>query len=253
MLVREELRSEMMRVNLTDRRDLLEAGRRLAARGRLDAPGDVFHLTFDELKRALLEDGFDARGAAARERARLAAWRRVEVPNRFASEEASALGRDDAAQAPPGELLQGLAVSPGEVEGPARLLRSPDDEGKMRPGDILVAPATDPGWTPLFASAAGVVVEIGGVMSHSATVAREYGLPCVANIEGALERLRDGDLVRVDGARGTVQVLARGADASNCSHYWRCRAPGSTAASNPSRGRRWHLSLPGRSGGAGAG
>jgi hypothetical protein len=86
MLVREELRSEMMRLNHVSRRD--ELGRRLVARGRLDAADDVFRLTFDELARVLLDEGFDARGAVARERARLAAWSRAEVPNRFASEEA---------------------------------------------------------------------------------------------------------------------------------------------------------------------
>jgi pyruvate,water dikinase len=82
----------------------------------------------------------------------------------------------------------------------------------MARGGILVAPATDPGWTPLFARAAGVVVEIGGVMSHAATVAREYGLPCVSNVEEAVARLRDGDLVRVDGTRGTIEILERAAD-----------------------------------------
>jgi pyruvate,water dikinase len=106
-------------------------------------------------------------------------------------------------------LLAGTAVSPGEVEGPACILRSPEDHPKMRTGGILVAPTTDPGWTPIFARAAGVVVELGGVMSHAGTVAREYGLPCVSNVDDATRRLRDGDLLRVDGTRGTVEVVRR--------------------------------------------
>jgi pyruvate,water dikinase len=72
-----------------------------------------------------------------------------------------------------------------------------------------VAPTTDPGWTPIFARAVGVVVEMGGVMSHAATVAREYGLPCVSNVDGAIWRVRDGDLLRVDGTRGRIEVLER--------------------------------------------
>jgi pyruvate,water dikinase len=79
----------------------------------------------------------------------------------------------------------------------------------MPTGAVLVAPATDPGWTPLFARAAAVVVEIGGLFSHAATVAREYGLPAVSNVEGVTDLLRDGDVVRVDGARGVVEVLQR--------------------------------------------
>jgi phosphohistidine swiveling domain-containing protein len=104
-------------------------------------------------------------------------------------------------------VLRGLAVSPGEVEGDGALAplagRRGEDEAGRRPGGT----ATDPGWTPLFARAAGAVVEIGGVTSHSATVVREHGLPCAANVEGALERLRDGERVCVDGSRGTVEVL----------------------------------------------
>jgi pyruvate,water dikinase len=209
MLVREELRSAMMKRHMATRQMLLDAGRRLVARGQLDSADEIFHLAPDELERTLLDPGFDARGAVARERARIAGWRRLEVPPRFTSEEVASFRR----RGPPPEsadaLLRGTAVSPGEVEGPACVLRSPDDAAKMVTGGILVAPTTDPGWTPVFARAAGVVVELGGVMSHAATVAREYGLPCVSNVDGATGRLRDGDLLRVDGTRGTVEVLAR--------------------------------------------
>lgn len=209
MQLREELRSEWMRDWGQARRDLLELGQRLVARGGLELVDEVFHLTVDELERALRDPTFDARSAVARQRARIAAWRRIEVPNRFTSEEAAAFPRRGVTNVAGGTLLRGTAVSPGEVEGPACVLRSPGDEARMRPGGILVAPATDPGWTPLFARAAGVVVELGGVMSHSATVAREYGLPCVSNVVGAIHRLRDGDLLRVDGTHGTIEILQR--------------------------------------------
>jgi pyruvate,water dikinase len=209
MLLREELRSEWMRDWELVRRDLLELGRRAVERGRLDAVDDLFHLTSDEAERALRDPAFDARSAVARERARIGAWRRIEVPNRFTGGEVASFQRGGATAAGDETVLRGTAVSPGEVEGRACVLRSPDDEAKMGRGGILVAPATNPGWAPLFARAAGVVVELGGVMSHAATVAREYGLPCVSNVDGAVAKLRDGDLVRVDGTHGTVEILER--------------------------------------------
>ncbi|MGB8930260.1 MAG: PEP/pyruvate-binding domain-containing protein [Anaeromyxobacteraceae bacterium] len=210
MLVREELRSAMALQRHRMRLALLELGRRLNDRGRLDAVDEVFHLTLEELERAVRDPAFDARGAVARERARIAAWRRIEVPNRFTSEEVPGLGRLGAAAAGGATLLRGTAVSPGMAEGRACVLRSADDGAKLALGGILVAHSTDPGWTPLFARAVGVVVELGGVMSHSATVAREYGLPSVSNVDGAIAKLRDGDLLRVDGTHGTVEILERG-------------------------------------------
>jgi pyruvate,water dikinase len=209
MLVREELRSAMTLHTYLVRRIGLELGRRLVGRGQIDAAADVAHLDWAELQRAVRDPGFDARGAIARERARVAAWRRIEVPASFRSEDVPSFPRRGAP--PPGSdaVLRGTAVSPGEVIGPACVLRTPADEAKMRIGGILVAPSTDPGWTPIFARAAGVVVELGGVMSHAATVAREYGMPCVSNVDGATWRVRDGDLLRVDGMHGTVEVLQR--------------------------------------------
>ena len=209
MLMREELRCEWMRDWFLLRLDLLEMGRRLVARGRLDSVDDMFHLTYDELERALRDPSLDALSAVARARSRIAAWRRIEVPNRFTSEEVASFPRRGATSTRTENLLRGTAVSPGEVEGRGCVLRSPDDEAKLERGGILIAPATDPGWTPLFARAAGIVVELGGVMSHAATVAREYGLPCVSNIDDATARLRDGDLLRLDGTHGTVEILGR--------------------------------------------
>lgn len=208
--LREEVRYQWMRDWALVRADLLELGRRLVSRGRVDAVDDMFHLTLEELERSLRDGALDARARIARQRARIAAWRRIEVPNRFTTEEAAAFLRHGATTAGADALLAGTAVSPGLVEGRACVLRSPHDEAKMVRGGILVAPATDPGWTPIFARAAGVVVEIGGVMSHAATVAREYGLPCVSNVDGAVARLRDGDLLRVDGTHGAVEILERG-------------------------------------------
>jgi pyruvate,water dikinase len=209
MLVREELRSAMTLQTLLSRRVGLELGRRLVDRGQLDAAADVQFLAWEEFLRTVRDPGFDARGAAARERARIAAWRRVEVPPAFRSEDVPGFPRRGAAPAGGETVLRGTAVSPGEVLAPACVLRTPGDAAKMRTGGVLVAPSTDPGWMPILARSAAVVVELGGVLSHAATVAREYGLPCVSNVDGATRRLRDGDLLRVDGTHGVVEVIAR--------------------------------------------
>jgi pyruvate,water dikinase len=100
--------------------------------------------------------------------------------------------------------LAGEGVSPGVARGPVKVLHAPDEK-PVAPGDVLVARATDPGWTPLFVNAAAVVLEIGGTLQHGALVAREYGKPCVVGIERATERLADGAIVEVDGAAGIVR------------------------------------------------
>lgn len=105
-----------------------------------------------------------------------------------------------------GPHLQGHGASPGVVRGPVRVLSSPDEARGLEPGEILVTRTTDVGWTPLFLAAAGVVTELGGPLSHAAIVARELGVPCVVNAAGATVRLRDGDIVRLDGQRGIVEI-----------------------------------------------
>ena len=103
--------------------------------------------------------------------------------------------------------LTGQPVSGGGVEGEVVVVRDPGDFGRMKRGAILVAPATDPSWTPLFTLASGVIVEVGGVLSHASTIAREYGLPALANVKNATKRLRTGDRVRLDAVNGIVHRL----------------------------------------------
>jgi pyruvate,water dikinase len=112
-----------------------------------------------------------------------------------------------AADAPAGGArLRGQGISAGVVRGPVRVVHRLEDGAALRPGEILVASATDPGWTPLFGRAAGLVLEMGGMLSHGAVVAREYGLPGVVNVADAASRLSDGQVVTVDGGRGLVFV-----------------------------------------------
>lgn len=211
MALRERLRSELMMDCAELRDDLRALGRRWAAEGRLDLGDDVLHLEPHELARAVDDRGLDLRALVRRELARRAAWRRVELPNRFATEEADRIAGCSLGALADGDTLTGTAVSPGVAEAQVCVLRAPEEGAQMPTGAVLVAPATDPGWTPLFARASAVVVEVGGLFSHAATVAREYGLPAVSNVDGATERLRDGDVVRVDGARGLVAVVSRAA------------------------------------------
>ncbi len=99
--------------------------------------------------------------------------------------------------------LTGVAVCGGTATGPVRPLREPDP-ARLRDGEILVAPSTDPGWTPLFLTASGLVMEMGGAMSHGAVVAREYGIPAVVGVPDATERITTGQQIMVDGSTGAV-------------------------------------------------
>ena len=110
-------------------------------------------------------------------------------------------------QRQPGSVIKGAGASSGRVTGPARVLRGPGDFGQMQPGDVLVARITTPAWTPLFAMASAVVTDVGGPLSHSSIVAREYGIPAVLGTGVATQRLTSGQQVRVDGDAGTVTMV----------------------------------------------
>jgi pyruvate,water dikinase len=103
------------------------------------------------------------------------------------------------------EALRGVPASPGRVTGPARMIRDLEEFDRLQPGDVLVAPVTTPAWTPLFARAAAVITDTGGLGSHSSIVAREYGIPAVIGTGDATARLRDGQQVTVDGNAGFVE------------------------------------------------
>ena len=103
--------------------------------------------------------------------------------------------------------LKGMAASPGIVEGVARVLRSPDQLGELKKGDILVTPVTAPSWAPIFGKISAAVTDIGGMMSHAAIVCREYGLPAVTGTGNASAKIKTGMRLRVDGNTGTVTIL----------------------------------------------
>ena len=105
-----------------------------------------------------------------------------------------------------GNVIKGLGASAGKVTATARLLFSPEDFGRMKQGDVLVAVTTTPAWTPLFTMASAVVTDIGGPLSHSSIVAREYGIPAVLATGNATRHIRDGQTITVDGGAGTVEL-----------------------------------------------
>ena len=116
-------------------------------------------------------------------------------------------GRTGIAVSDSGDVLHGVPGCPGVVTGTARVILDPTDPMALEPGDILIAPFTDPAWTPLFVPAAGVVVNVGAQVSHAIIVSRELGIPCVVSVIGATESIPDGATVTVDGGAGTVTVL----------------------------------------------
>jgi pyruvate,water dikinase len=183
-------------------------GLRLAAEGLLDEVDDVWLLERPELRTALAEP-LDARGIVAARREELERGRR-EGPKPYLGEPPA--GGERAAiverfYGSTGSALQGAGASPGRTEGTARVVAGPEDFSRIQSGDVLVARTTTPAWTPLFPALAALVTETGGVLSHAAVVAREYGLPAVVGAAGATDAIPDGSRIRVDGGTGTVTIL----------------------------------------------
>ena len=186
-------------------RELLwEVGEDLAKAGRLERGEDVFFLSLPEARAALA--GEDLR-LVVRER-RIDYERELErrrVPRVLLSDGTTPTVEARGAPEEEDGLLRGTAASGGVVVGAARVVLDPS-VAALEPGEILVTPSTDPGWTPLFLTAGGLVMEMGGAMSHGAVVAREYGIPAVVGVPDATERIVTGQRITVDGAAGTIAV-----------------------------------------------
>ncbi|WNG16996.1 phosphoenolpyruvate synthase [Cystobacter fuscus] len=205
MGLREHPKFLLVRVLELVRDAVLEAGTLLVQRGTLATADEVFLFRFEELLAALeAERAPDLRPLAEERRATLRRDTKRAPPFVMSSEgEIPVLAvREDL---PPG-ALSGTAASAGVVEGRARVVLDPARE-VLHAGEILVAPHTDPGWTPLFVHASGLVTEVGGLMTHGSVVAREYGIPAVVSVAGATRRIHTGQRIRVDGTRGLVEVL----------------------------------------------
>ena len=202
--LREEHKDYLIRLLAHARTLLTAVGRELADRNLLDRADDVFFLDLAEAGTAL--DGADLRDLVAARRAEYdRELRRRRIPRVLLSD-----GTEPEAVARPGATaddgaLVGTAASAGTVTAPARVVLDPVG-AHLEPGEILVAPSTDPGWTPLFLTAGGLVMEMGGPNSHGAVVAREYGIPAVVGAADATTRIKTGQKVTVDGAAGIVRM-----------------------------------------------
>jgi pyruvate,water dikinase len=194
-------------LRLSQARELLwPVGEELVRAGRLKEAADLFFLTVPEAH-ALLS-GADLRERVSERRATFAReLRRRHVPLVLLSDgtEPTAQPQTTQSTARSEGTLQGSPASAGRVTATARVILDPHD-ARLSQGEILVAPSTDPGWTPLFLKASGLVMEVGGAMAHGAIVAREYGIPAVVGVAGATERIVTGSRVTIDGTAGTVVI-----------------------------------------------
>jgi phosphohistidine swiveling domain-containing protein len=194
---RERARDAAIRYTHNYRLIARELGSRLAARGVIEQPGDVFHLIRDELT----HPPADVRARISRRKAERARLEQYRPPTYFVHRWEPR--PDTTRELKPGESLTGIPVSAGIAKGPARVLTS-DSIDELQPGEVLVAEFADTGWTPFFSYAAAVVVDTGAEMSHAAVLAREFSIPCVVGSVEASRVLRTGQVIEVDGSTGRI-------------------------------------------------
>jgi rifampicin phosphotransferase len=203
------------------RRLLMRFGQHFVRSGAIEAAEDVFYFTFDELieKSAALE-GIDLKPLVAQRQAEIARFERLDPPSALGTkkkpekvdkqeEEKQKKNQAEEKEKPedtPG-VIRGNSGSPGKARGPARVLRSFEEGYRLQPGEVMVVRSTAPSWTPLFGKAAAVVMEVGGLLSHCAVVAREYQIPGVIGVKSATTKIRDGQILEVDGDEGTVRLV----------------------------------------------
>lgn len=200
---RDNSRHFMAKLELPRRQLFVALGRRWTAQGILAAAEDIFFLTHAEIGDALTNGKTaDLQQKTAARRAAYQFWCSYEPPE--------ALNAAEQPLPPPsqavGEALTGIPASSGVARGPVRIIHRPEEAERLKPGDILVTLATDPGWTPVFPLVGGLVLVYGGQLSHGAIVAREYGVPAVVSVAEAMTRLQEGMMVTVDGSNGRITI-----------------------------------------------
>ncbi len=209
--LREANRHHLMYFSLAARLLELKLAEHFVAAGRLRTRDEIFFLLPDEIQAMAKGATINARELVERRQAERARWQAVTAPDVIRGlAELTSAGADAAAVDHVGHddhRLRGIPISTGIVEGPARVIRNPADTAQVRRGDILVTSVIDPGLAPVFGLAAGLVAEMGGILSHGAIIAREYGLPTVANVPGVTHLLQEGEWIRVDGGTGEVRRI----------------------------------------------
>jgi len=209
--LRETPKFAVVRAFALIRAALLRAGQKLATEGTFTQADDIFFLHLRELKKLAAGAQCDWQALVAERRAAYGReMRRKLIPRVLLSD---GMAFYEGVSAPPGaaegesaNILVGSPVSPGVVEGVAHVVFDPH-AAQLAPGEILVCPGTDPAWTPLFLAAGGLIMEVGGLMTHGAVVAREYGIPAVVGVSHATTRIQTGERLQVDGASGKIVKL----------------------------------------------
>jgi pyruvate,water dikinase len=212
--MRENLKSEGVRYLAGARRALLVLGAALSSRGVLDSADDIMFLEWGEVPRVRAGE-LDPRPLVARRRAEYRANRAVTPPPVVLGEWDGVGAAGGAGASAALDTLTGLGVASGIARGPARVIPSIFSPERVLPGEVLLAPVTDPGWTPHFLTASAIVVDMGGMLSHGSIIAREYGIPGVVNVGNGTSVIATGDIVEVDGSAGVVRVIERRAPAGS--------------------------------------
>ncbi len=209
---RERSKTSIIKVIHEVRMAVWELGRRAAARGDIEHPRDLCMLFLDEVEPYVAGE-MAAIGVTVADRQRHHDWLRTLEPPFIINgsvppnDQWPAKGAQSVEVAASGQVLVGNPGCPGVYRGRARVVLDPSDPTALQPGDILVAPMTDPAWTPLFVTAGAVVVDVGAALSHAIIVSRELGIPCVVSARDATRMIPDGAEIEVDGNTGTVTVL----------------------------------------------
>jgi phosphohistidine swiveling domain-containing protein len=206
-VARENIKSRAVRFWTFMRSTIMELGERLSLRGIIDDSDDIFFLRMRELSTILKNE----KKLNVKE---IVIERRKEYKKNLSlTPPKVVVGKFDTDNFIPDEVvekatvLKGLAVSPGTATGPARVILRSSTSESVLPGEILVAPFTDPGWTPYFITASGIVMDMGGILSHGSIIAREYGIPTVVNVGSATKIITTGQIIHVDGTKGIVKIL----------------------------------------------
>jgi pyruvate,water dikinase len=204
---RENVKSEVIKLLTAMRKMLIELGKRLKEKDVLKNEGDIFFLKYEEIVPIV-------QGNAEPDILQVITARRAEYDkNSMVTPPGVVFGKFDPDNYVPDTIdkqtqeLKGLGVSPGIATGKARVILRADTDEQLLAGEILVAPFTDPGWTPYFVPASAIVMDEGGVISHGSIVAREYGIPAVVNVGNATKIIKTGQKIQVDGNRGVVRIL----------------------------------------------
>jgi phosphoenolpyruvate synthase/pyruvate phosphate dikinase len=184
---------------------LLKEAEQLVQANVIQQKEDIYYLTFEELREVILTHQLDYQIISKR----IDEYKVYEklAPPRVITSDGEIIAGQYKRENLPAEALVGLPVSSGLIEGRARVILSMED-ADLEDGDILVTTFTDPSWTPLFVSIKGLVTEVGGLMSHGAVIAREYGLPAVVGVENATRLIQDRQRIRVHGTEGYVEILS---------------------------------------------